>query len=233
VPGLYYLPMKHNLGVRRIFPICSFFVFILACSSSFVHGEEILVDDYQNGLSPHWQEKRFKGKTHYTVVREDGLQCIRAVSRASASALIYKMEYDLRDYPWLTWTWKVEDILVKGNATIRAGDDYAARVYVVFPSVAFWRTKTLVYIWANKLPQAKAVPNPFTSNAVMVAVESGREKRGQWLLEKRNVLDDYREYFGEDPPKAGAVAIMTDTDNTGEDATAWYGPIRILSERPL
>jgi hypothetical protein len=225
--------MKQNAGVRKILSACSFFVCILACSSSFVHGEEILVDDYQNGLSPHWQEKRFKGKTHYTVVREDGFQCIRAVSRTSASALIYKIEYDLRDYPWLAWTWKVADILVKGDATTRAGDDYAARVYVVFPSVAFWRTKTLVYIWANKLPQGKAVPNPFTANAVMVAVESGREKRGQWLLEKRNVLDDYRQYFGEDPPKAGAVAIMTDTDNTGEDATAWYGPIRILSEKPL
>jgi hypothetical protein len=51
---------------------------------------------------------------------------------------------------------------------------------------------------------------------------------GQWLDEKRNLLEDYRKRFGEDPPKAGAVAIMTDTDNTGEQAVAWYGPVRLL-----
>jgi len=47
-----------------------------------------------------------------------------------------------------------------------------------------------------------------------------------------NLLEDYRKCFGEDPPKAGAVAIMTDTDNTGEQAAAWYGTIRLLSDVP-
>ena len=63
----------------------------------------------------------------------------------------------------------------------------------------------------------------------MIAVESGPEKTGQWLEEKRNVLEDFRRHFGEDPPKVGAIAIMTDTDNTGEKAIAWYGPISILA----
>ena len=40
--------------------------------------------------------------------------------------------------------------------------------------------------------------------------------------------EDYRRAFGEDPPRIGAVAIMTDTDNTGEEAVAWYGAIRFL-----
>jgi hypothetical protein len=50
------------------------------------------------------------------------------------------------------------------------------------------------------------------------------------VVEKRNVLEDYRRVFGLDPPKAGAIAIMTDTDNTGEEAVAYYGPIRILPD---
>lgn len=66
----------------------------------------------------------------------------------------------------------------------------------------------------------------------MIAVQSGPTLVGQWMEEKRNLSEDYRKCFGEDTPKAGAVAIMTDTDNTGEQAIAWYGAIRFLSDVP-
>jgi hypothetical protein len=66
----------------------------------------------------------------------------------------------------------------------------------------------------------------------MIAVESGPEKAGAWQTETRNIYEDYRRSFGEAPPRVGAVAIMTDTDNTGEDALAWYGAIRILPASP-
>jgi hypothetical protein len=192
---------------------------------------DILLDDYKEGLTPRWEEKSFKGKTGYEVTREDDQLCIKATSSASASALYYKIPFDTKDYPVLTWRWKVDHVLSKGDALRKEGDDYAARVYVVFPSLAFWRTKALNYIWANKLPKGQAVPNPFTANAMMIAVESGPERTGQWVEEERSIAEDYRRYFGKEPPKAGAIAIMTDTDNTGENATAWYGPIRLLSGR--
>ena len=71
--------------------------------------------------------------------------------------------------------------------------------------------------------------NPYSSNSIMIAVESGESKTGQWIEERRNVFEDFCMHFGEDPPKVGAISIMTDTDNTGEEAIAWYGSIRILS----
>lgn len=191
---------------------------------------DILLDDYEHGISKNWKEKSFKGFTRYEVVEEDGQKCIKATSDASASALYYEIDFDPKDYPLLTWRWKVNNILAKGDALKKEGDDYAARVYVVFPSALFWRTKAINYIWANRLPQGQSVPNPFSSNACMIAVRSGPTQVGQWLDEKRNLLEDYRKCFGEDPPKAGAVAIMTDTDNTGEQAVAWYGPIRLLKK---
>jgi hypothetical protein len=190
---------------------------------------DILLDDYQQGIGKNRKEKSFKGSTRYEVVREDGQLCIKATSEASASALYYEIEFDPRDYPFLAWRWKVSNILAKGDELNKEGDDYAARVYVVFPSALFWRTKAINYIWANKLPAGQAVPNPFTSNACMIAVQSGPSLVGQWLEEKRDLLEDYRKCFGEDPGKAGAVAIMTDTDNTGEQAVAWYCPIRLIS----
>jgi hypothetical protein len=189
---------------------------------------DILLDDYRQGISKNWKEKSFKGLTLYEVVQEDGQRCIQATSNASASALYFEIDFDPKEYPFLAWSWKVSNILAKGDELRKEGDDYAARVYVVFPSALFWRTKAINYIWANKLPAGQAVPNPFSSNACMIAVQSGTAHVGQWLDEKRNLLEDFRKCFGEDPPKAGAVAIMTDTDNTGEQAVAWYGPIRLI-----
>ena len=62
---------------------------------------------------------------------------------------------------------------------------------------------------------------------MMVAVESGDEKAGTWITEERNVYEDYRTLFGEEPPVIGAVALMTDTDNTGGEAIAYYGDITL------
>jgi len=193
----------------------------------FALAREIVLDTYEGGLSDQWEQKSFKGETRYEGTVEDGYRCIKATSRSSASALYYKIKYDQRKYPLIQWRWKISRVLAKGNALRKEGDDYAARLYVVFPSTFFWRTKAINYVWANTLPKGKAVPNPFTGNAIMVAVESGNDLAGKWVRATRNVLDDYRKVFKKDPPRIGAVAIMTDTDNTGEEATAWYGPIRV------
>lgn len=203
-------------------------IFICFTTTSISQDKEIIIDDYKSGISSKWETKSFKGETQYTAVTEDNIRCIKAVSNASASALIYKIKYDTREYPFLTWQWKISNILKKGNALKKEGDDYAARVYVIFPSLLFWKTKAINYMWASTLPEGTAVPNTFTSNARMIAIESGPKNAGKWITEERNVYEDYKMLFGEEPPKAGGIAIMTDTDNTGESATAWYGPIKIM-----
>ena len=215
--------------MRKYLFICYLGLFIISFFSLKVFAAEILLDNYQGGLSPKWEEKSFKGETLYEVTQEDNLRCIKATSHLSASGLSYKINYDTKNYPILNWRWKVDHILLKGNALKKDGDDYAARIYVVFPSLMFWKTRAINYIWANKLPRGKAVTSPFTKNSIMIAVESGESKTGQWVEERRNVFEDFRMHFGQDPPRVGAISIMTDTDNTGEEAIAWYGPIRILS----
>jgi hypothetical protein len=83
----------------------------------------------------------------------------------------------------------------------------------------------LNYIWESQAAQGTVVPNPFTDRAMMIVVESGSEKLNQWVTEERNLYEDYKRAFGEEPPAISGVAIMTDTDNTGESAVAYYGDI--------
>ncbi len=191
---------------------------------------ELVLDDYANGISSRWESKSFKGLTRYSAGEEAGRRCIRADSKGSASALYYRVRFDLRKYPILRWSWKVDGVIPAGDARKKEGDDYAARIYVVFPSVLFWQTKALNYIWANKLTKGDAVQNPFTANAVMIAVQSGNENAGRWMDERRSIFDDFRRYFGSEPPEAEAVAIMTDTDNTGAEAGGCYGVIKLLGK---
>lgn len=221
--------MKIRLKILIIF----FLFFFVGQQSTAESAQNIMIDDFTDGIDPHWQAESFKGLTHYTLSREDNQSCIKATSKNSASGLVYEIKFDAKELPILTWSWKIDNILTTGDAHTKEGDDYAARIYVVFPSFFFWKTKALNYIWANKLPKGESLPNSYTSNAIMIAVESGADQTGKWVAEQRNIYEDFKLYFGEEPPKVGAIAIMTDTDDTGETASACYGSIQIKSSATL
>ena len=191
----------------------------------------IAIDDFEHGLAAAWTVKSFKGETVYRVVAENGNHVLQAESRGTASGLVYHVDVDPHDYPLLTWRWKVAGTIPAGDERSKAGDDYAARVYVIFPHWFFPKTRTLNYIWANHLPKGELLPNAYTANAMMIAVQSGPQLAGRWLAERRDIVADYRRAFGEDPPRLGAVAVMTDTDNTGALATAWYDDLVLSAAR--
>ncbi|MDF1577855.1 MAG: DUF3047 domain-containing protein [Desulfurivibrionaceae bacterium] len=204
-------------------------IIAIMLGASWVHGEVLLIDDFKDGIRPGWQVKKFEGLTAYTSTVEEGIPCLKATAEGTASGLFYEIEYDPRQKPILTWKWKIDNIVKSGDARTKKGDDYAARIYVLFPSFFFWKTKAINYVWANRLPKGAAIASSYTANAMVVAVESGPAETGKWLEYRRDIYEDYRKYFHSTPGKVGAIAIMTDTDTTGEKASACYGPIGINS----
>lgn len=194
------------------------------------NSKTLLIDDFENGLRPGWQVKSFAGYTDYRVEPGPTGQVLRAESRGAASGLIYEVDVDPVEFPILSWRWKIDNVVPGGDERVKSGDDYAARIYVVFPHWFFPKTRTLNYIWANRLPRGDLLANAFTGNAMMFAVESGPQLAGQWIEAQRNIVEDYRRAFGSAPPRIGAIAIMTDTDNTGQQARAWYDQIELRRE---
>ncbi len=176
-----------------------------------------------------WTDKPFKGNTTYNVVKDNGTSVLQAHSVHAASGLIKKVKLDAKKYPILRWSWKIDHTLKKEDAKKKSGDDFAARVYVVFPRTFFWRLRAINYVWATKLPKNSVVASPYTANSLIVAVESGDEKVGTWVSEERDIYEDYRKMFGEEPPELGGVALMTDTDDTRDEVTSWYGDIFLVS----
>lgn len=181
---------------------------------------------FSRGDLSGWQTKVFSGETDYELIEAEGQTVLFARSQSTASGLYREVSIDLSKTPILNWNWKVDNILRDNNERTKSGDDYPARIYVVFSGgLMFWRTRAINYVWSNRQPVDSTWRNAFTSNAGMVAVQSGSDHVGHWMKESRNVLADYRRIFGEDPGRVDAVAIMTDTDNSGAAATAWYGDI--------
>jgi len=178
-----------------------------------------------------WEKQVFSGITSYELHEIDGRQVLKAISKQSASGLVREIEVDLTKTPYMNWSWKVDSILSDVEETKKSGDDYAARVYVVISDgFFFWQTRALSYVWASKQAKGSTWPNAFTGKATMVAVESGEDSVGEWVEEKRNVLDDINNLLGIDATRIDAVAIMTDTDNSRQSATAYYGDIFFTSE---
>ncbi len=178
-----------------------------------------------------WEEKVFSGKTAYERVRVDERIVVRATSRGTASGLFRKGRVDLEKTPILEWTWRVEGTLGDIDERTREGDDYSARVYVVRSDpVFFWRTRAVSYVWASTRTVGETWPNAYTGAARHIALRSGNALAGQWVKERRNVRADFRALFGKDVRSIDAVAIMSDTDNTGGSALAYYADITFTSE---
>jgi len=188
----------------------------------------LTVGYFSGGDLAGWESEEFKGLTTYGLVEMDGRKVLKAVSHGSASALIKKIEADPAKTPMLSWSWKIQGTLPGGDGRTKAGDDFAARVYVVFPSFLFWNTRALTYVWANQLPVGRVWPNAFAGdNVMMMALNSGDGRAGQWVSHRRDLAADFRRCFGEEPGAIGAIAVMTDSDNTKDQAVGYYGDITL------
>ena len=185
-----------------------------------------IVGDFSQGRLTGWQEKSFSGHTEYRLIEHDGRRVLRAVSHAAASGYAREIRIDLSKTPYLNWSWKVAAPLQNLHEKTRSGDDYAARIYVVLDGgIFFWNTHALNYVWSGSQLVGSSWPNAFSDHAVLLAVESGTDHAGQWRNYKRDLRQDLKDYLGVTPHYIDAVAIMTDTDNSGQSATAYYGDI--------
>jgi hypothetical protein len=206
-------------------------------------------------LPAPWRPLHFKKiplHTRYELVRRDGATVLEARAEKSASGVARPLDIDPREYPVLRWRWKVANLIEKSDPTRKSGDDYPARLYITFrrnPSTTSALDRAwsalgralygveppfagINYIWERALPKGSFIPNAHTDRVQMIVVESGPELIGQWVAEERNIYEDYKRAFGTEPPMISGLAIMTDADDTGESATAWYGDVSFHPAKP-
>lgn len=195
--------------------------------------QSIPVGQFSKASLAGWERKAFKGETDYALVYDPAKKAtvLQAVSSAAASGRFRKIFIDLTKTPFLNWSWKVSDPLVGNDESAKSGDDFSARLYVVAQRGIMGMTSLSVnYVWANRHPAGSSWPSPFTGRVRLLAMNSGSAGLNAWIPHKRNVRDDLRNQFGEDITSIDAVALMTDTDNSGGSARAYYGDIWFTAE---
>lgn len=226
---------------------------ILLCISavSEVHSEEgkfLLREDFNdlNSWKPLYFPK-IENHTSYMIESNGSESYLKAESNASASAVLYKKEFNIYQYSRMRWRWKVENVYRKGDAKTKSGDDYPLRIYIVFkydPEKAGFSEKlkynaakliygeypphsSLNYIWANREHEETIITNAYSEKAKMVLLQKGDANVGKWLIHDVNVLEDYEDAFGEKPPMIASIAIMNDSDNTGEKSISYLDYIEV------
>lgn len=185
-----------------------------------------------------WEEKVFKNKVVYRIEKENGMSYVRALSDKAASALYYRIKLDAKnDRPVVTWKWRVEKFPTKAfpeSLEAKDKDDFAARVFVIFPAMFITNWKVLEYVWSETIPVGTTGTSEYSKNIKLIVLQQGLGKDKQWFTEERDVYADYVKLFGRPPEyNVGAIAIMTNTEHTGTSADAMYADIEIgYKKRP-
>lgn len=244
IPFIRRTTLISILAISSLFPLATSH----AQQEAILEVGKFSAEPLENTLPTGWKPLTFRKidrHTIYTLVKDGTEVVVKAVAESSASGLVREMKINPKEYSIVQWRWKVSNILKKGDVRRKEGDDYPARIYVTFEYDSsklgfFEKAKyeavrllygqyppigAINYIWESKVQKGTAIPNPYTDRVIMIVVESGETKLNQWVSEERNIYEDYKKAFGQEPPMISGVAIMTDTDNTGESAVAYYGDI--------
>ncbi|MDJ0880502.1 MAG: DUF3047 domain-containing protein [Gammaproteobacteria bacterium] len=207
------------------------FIFILVLGQG-VASIPVELPSFSRGELDQWQQESFDGQTTYQLKQIKDKQFLEALSEQSASILYFPVEVDLTQTPVLNWSWAKQLTIDPGDETQKQGDDFVARVYVVKKGgLLFWNTRAINYVWSAQQPKNSVWNNPFAGDkAKMLAVRDAQDAGKTWYVEKRNILEDFKQLHGKEIKDIDGVAIMTDSDNSGLSAKAYYGDLYFTAE---
>jgi len=203
-------------------------------------------DPVPSGWMP-WGANSGKPPTRYRIARAGGRTALEAYAELGATGLHRHIRVDPHRQPIMEWSWRVEKLIPDADVRYGRKDDSAARMVISFhgdPAKLDFEDRTqlrlvkaitgdalpyaiLMYVWANDVPVDTVVPHPHVGRIKIIVVESGPKRLGQWLSYRRNLVEDYRRAFGEDPGDLVSIGVLTDSDNVKHIAHGWYGDITL------
>jgi len=192
-----------------------------------------------------------KTPTRFTVVDLDGKHVLKVEASDSYGNLVHGVHIQPTPRVWLAWRWRVDSLVADADINTRSGDDAAAKMCVSFnfdaanlplgerTKLSIARsttgedvpTETLCYVWDNKLPRDTALVNAFTKRMRFIVIQSGAERIGQWIAERRDLIADYKRVFADESggkvPEIISVSISADADNTHGHGLAYFEDISV------
>lgn len=233
--------MKGKREMRILGAGMVFLLFLWLGMAEVVAGEKgiLVVNSFSQGVNTKgipigWELEKTPGSSSKIALegeKEDHL--LRLLSVGDAFGLRKDISFDILKYPYLSWQWKVSKLPRGGDIRKRETDDQAGQVYVLFPK---WpttiNTGSIGYIWDTLAPIGLSGTSTAYRKMKYVVLQSGVTKLSQWISESRNVYEDYKKFFQEEPPTVGALLLYINSQHTRSSAECFYANIFFSANPP-
>jgi hypothetical protein len=209
---------------------------VLIAGAALAQPASVLVEDWSKtpvghtGIPPGWTKQGW-GSPNYDLfkIETDGnARVLHMRSGPSDGSTISKeFKLDIKQYPVVQWRWKAITLPKGGDSRKKATDDQVCQVYVTFPRFPqAVRSRHIGYVWDTTAPAGLYVPSEKTSMVQYYIVRSGPADVGKWITESRNVYEDYKKIYNEEPgEQVGAVSVAIDSNDTSSNAECYVGEI--------
>ena len=197
--------------------------------------DDFLVEDWSKlpvggkGIPNAWKGQNWGSPAYdMTIVEDGGKKVLHMKSKNEGSTISreVKGKVNLKDTPILEWRWKVVALPKDGNSCAKATDDQAAQLYVAWPRFPEpVRSRIIGYVWDTTAPAGTICKSEKTGTVTYVIVRSGTAGLGSWHTERRNVREDFKKIYGEEPDNPGAVSIAIDSNDTSSSSESFIGPL--------
>ena len=197
--------------------------------------EHVVVEDWSKapvghkGIPPEWKGQQWGSPTYdMTVVEDGGKKALHLKSKNEGSTISkeIKGKVNLKDTPILEWSWKMVALPKGGNSCVKATDDQAGQVFVMWPRFPEQvRSQIIGYVWDTTQPVGTTCKSEKTGMVTYIVVRSGAAEVGKWMTERRNVAQDYKKIYGDNPENPGVISISIDSNDTGSYSESFIGPI--------
>ncbi len=189
--------------------------------------DRLVIADFSQGVDAKgipqgWQLKEKSGKADFSVVKDGDLSALQLRSADTSFSIQKEVKVDLKQYPVLSWKWKVTKLPKGGDFRKTKTDDQAAQLFL-----AFTKTKSIVYIWDTTAPEglmSEAIAPPLMT-IKLVVVRSGPAELGKWITETRNIYEDYKKFYGEEPPLVKGMRLQINSQHTETSAESYFADV--------
>jgi len=174
-----------------------------------------------------WELSVKTGAAHLQLVRDSEQQALQIRSDQASFALQKKVRLALPALPWLVWQWKVTELPRGGDFRRSSTDDQAAQLIVAFSSSRF-----LAYIWDSTAPKGTiaSAPAPLFKKIFAVVMQSGEQGLGNWITERRNLIEDYKQAYGDAPEVIEGIRIQINSQHTESRAESYWRSIALTAK---
>ena len=215
---------------RRLWYVGVILCGLWGSGASVAWGQSTVVVDFSTAretVPQGWELSVHAGEPHLQLVQDDGKQALLMRSNQASFSIQRKIHVSLQASPLLVWDWKVTELPKGGDFRRSGNDDQAAQLIIAFSSSRF-----LSYIWDSTAPKGTiaSASAPLFKKIFAVVMQSGTQGLGTWVTERRNLIDDYKQAYGEAPKVIEGVRIQINSQHTQSRAESYWHSIAVTAK---